>query len=233
MKGMKKFTKVTALSLVVFMFVLVLGIQSADATATIFLDDNAGNTVTIVDEGTGDTLAGWGQVGYNGPLGIWTVNVTNGFTYPLLGTQTDAQMHLNSVDVSSSTGGTLDIWFSEINYGPLTLPGVETQASVTTAGTTSFTSYLDNTNTIFGTGNTIGSLGPYSNGSFAGSTTTAITASNPYSLTTYASITHGSGTNITSFDMELNVVPEPISSTLFLVGAGTLGFRRWRKKRAS
>lgn len=30
-----------------------------------------------------------------------------------------------------------------------------------------------------------------------------------------------------------NVVPEPLSSTLFIVGGATLGFRRWRKKKTS
>ena len=34
-------------------------------------------------------------------------------------------------------------------------------------------------------------------------------------------------------DAVITVVPEPISSTLFLVGAATLGFRRMRKKRVS
>ncbi|UCH45447.1 MAG: hypothetical protein JSV11_01720, partial [Nitrospiraceae bacterium] len=49
MKGMKKFTKVTALSLVVFMFVLVLGIQSADATAMLKLYD--GTYTILVEDG--------------------------------------------------------------------------------------------------------------------------------------------------------------------------------------
>jgi hypothetical protein len=31
--------------------------------------------------------------------------------------------------------------------------------------------------------------------------------------------------------IRLSVVPEPISSTLFIVGGATLGFRQWRKKR--
>ena len=34
-------------------------------------------------------------------------------------------------------------------------------------------------------------------------------------------------------DFTMAVVPEPISSTLFIVGGATLGFRQWRKRRAS
>ncbi len=45
--------------------------------------------------------------------------------------------------------------------------------------------------------------------------------------TTYGSLsTHW---NSSDFLMDLTVVPEPISSTLFVVGAATLGFRRLRK----
>jgi len=45
--------------------------------------------------------------------------------------------------------------------------------------------------------------------------------------------TYGSqGTQLVNSDflMDLTVVPEPVSSTLFLVGGATLGFRRFRKK---
>jgi len=34
-------------------------------------------------------------------------------------------------------------------------------------------------------------------------------------------------------DHSTAVVPEPVSTTLFLVGSATLGFRQWRKKRAA
>jgi hypothetical protein len=43
-----------------------------------------------------------------------------------------------------------------------------------------------------------------------------------------------SGDDIAIADFRFaTVVPEPVSSTLFIVGAATLGLRKWRKKRTS
>lgn len=43
--------------------------------------------------------------------------------------------------------------------------------------------------------------------------------------------TDGTGNDFALDDISMNVVPEPISSTLFLIGGATLGFRRLRKSK--
>jgi len=49
---------------------------------------------------------------------------------------------------------------------------------------------------------------------------------NPYMISYWPTITGGTGIN--------GVVPEPVSSTLFLIGAASLGARRyWKKRRAA
>lgn len=46
-------------------------------------------------------------------------------------------------------------------------------------------------------------------------------------------VTLPSGAVISSTTFSPSVVPEPVSSTLFLVGAGSLGFRQWRNRKAA
>jgi len=101
-------------------------------------------------------------------------------------------------------------------------------SSIVGSGTVSFDSYIDNTNALFGQGVLLGHLGPYTStdsGTTSGSIASLL---NPYSLTTKTtvSLTEGSMMQTTT---NVAIVPEPISSTLFLVGAATLGYRRFRK----
>ena len=241
MKGMKKFTKVTALSLVVFMFVLVLGIQSAHAqsgTPSILLWDGNGDinttSILIADGGTNDTSGLTNVVTYSGTYGVFSVVVSSGVQsgsdlLPVLG--------LNTFEVTTSTsGGTLYAWFSNTGFGPAPTPaGFDMSgslSSITGSGTVDFYSYTDNSNTLFGEGNLLGSLGTYSmvdSGSTSGS---AGSLSNPYSLTTKTVVTLAASSTMQT-TANVAIVPEPISSTLFIVGGATLGFRRWRKKRTT
>ena len=233
MKGMKKFTKVTALSLVVFMFVLVLGIQSADATATLRLSD--GTTIIDVADGSAkDSNPTTGAVTYNdtyGDFSFASVLVSTGVTYPLTGTIDYPVVHMDSVAVTGA--GTLDVYFSEIGFGPTGLRPFQSDIGGVAGSSVIGTTYVDGGNALFGTSTTLTTLGAYGPGSFSGTSTDFFNPTDPYSMTTHASITHTSAGQVTSLNLQVAVLPEPISSTLFLVGAGTLGFRRWRKKRAS
>lgn len=216
-------------------FILLASTQSSHAVATLKLDDGSGAPLLIADGSALDTNAAPGVVGYNGAYGAFSINVITGFVFPVLAAG-DPIMHLNSVNVSSSSSSTvmLDIFFSEINFGPYPFPGFFTEASTTTNGTTEFFSYIDNSNALFGQGTQTGHLGPFSNGSFAGTASSVVSPSNPFSLTTHARITHTGDNTISSFDLEVNVLPEPVSSALFVVGGATFGLRRfWRKRKIS
>jgi len=208
-------------------------IASAHAMPTLQLSDGT-TTIMIVDEGPGDALPGIiGGVGYMGSVGSFNLNVTTGFVTPLVGTYNQPMLNLSSVGVSSSgSGGTLTIMFTETGFGSITGDIFETKVGGTNHGAISFNTYVDNTNTAFGTGTLIGNLGATGVGAFDGSTSSIFAPSDPFSMTAVATITHGSGNKASSFGMSVNVVPEPISYALFIIGGTILGGRLYltRKK---
>lgn len=205
---------------------VLLSTQSAHALATIRLTD--GSTVLdIADGGMYDSNATAGVVTYVGGFnGIWTINVTTGITS---GSSSYPVLDLNSINVSSTSGGTLDILFSDVGFGATPTAEFITEWGGVTDGTISATSYLDSSNSLFGTATTIGTLGP-DVAAFSGTTYSVLDPADPYSLTSKVTLTHSAAGDTSSFNMKLSVVPEPVSSTLFIVGGVTLGFRRFRKK---
>ena len=239
-RGMKLYTKVTALSCIVFMCVLVLGIQSAHAASgnpAIRLWDGTGNVTTnsilIVDQGGNDTSLLANVVTYSGTYGAFDVIVSSGVQsgsdiLPVLG--------LNTFEVTSTSGGTLYAWFSNTGFGPAPTPaGFDMSGSISSilgSGTVDFYSYTDNSDTLFGEANLLAHLGPYSSsptgtgGSTSGSAGSLL---NPYSLTTKTVVSLNAG-SIMQTTANVAIVPEPVSTTLFIVGGATLGFRRFRKK---
>jgi len=57
------------------------------------------------------------------------------------------------------------------------------------SGTVNFYSYIDNSNTLFGEGTPLGSLGAYTSASYSGATSGSISSlSNPYALTAKTTI---------------------------------------------
>lgn len=75
------------------------------------MTDNLGNTVTVADQGIGDSNAANGALTFIGGLGglsTWTVNVTTGISDPIFPANSGfAKMDLNSVNVSTSGAGWL------------------------------------------------------------------------------------------------------------------------------
>lgn len=225
------------LSLVVFSLCVFLSSQSAHATATLQLYDGT-TTYTIADGSTTpglvDSSTDAGVVTWIGSIGVFNINITTGITYPALGSSTIPELDLTDVSISGSSGGTLEVWFSQTGFSLSSPATFDTTVGGTHDDTTSFYTYFDTSNTLFGTATTAGTLGPFVAGTnddpFSGLTSSTYALSSPFSLTSKAVITHSSGGQNTSFNLNLNVVPEPISSTLFIVGGATLGFRRFRKK---
>jgi hypothetical protein len=199
--------------------VATMGLMPVQAWAVPTLQlTSGGTTVTITDGGAGDANSAAGAVTFIGSIGDFFLNVSTGLTKPALGSATKPDIDLNSVN-SSTSAGTLTISFSETDYIGNGNLRFKTDVGGTTQGEASFTVYGDATNTLFGTGTTLASLGAFSGGAFSGSNSTRAEFNGPYSLTQVATITHpGSGT--TSYDIQTTI---PVPATLGLIGIGLVG----------
>lgn len=222
------------LFLLVCSFIISSSVQSAHALATLRLSD--GSTVIDIADGSGSDLSSTtGIVVYSGAVGNFGVNITTGITKPVVGSAGSPQLDLNDISITTTESGTLTIWFSETDFSFASSSAqFITSVGGTSDGTTSFQTYFDNNNALFGTTSSVGSLGAYVAGQaddpFSGVTNGIGSTDGSYSITAKATITHNASGENTSFNMNVNVVPEPVSSVLFIVGGATLGFRSFRKK---
>src|SRR5208282_5572230 len=109
MKGKMKKQIVTLAALTIL---LLLGSGSkALAVLQLTLTDDLGNTVTITDNGPGDTDPTVGSISFVGAVGSnpnWYINVTGGLSKPVLGSASAPELDITTLNYSYGAG-TLDI----------------------------------------------------------------------------------------------------------------------------
>lgn len=214
---------------VVFCLSLFLSATPTRADMWLSLDDGAGNSALLNDP-DGD-----GIITYFGSLGgttVWTLNVTTGISKPVIGGLNSAELHLNSVNVSSNGAGTITIKLTDTGY--ILPPEIGQVASLTSeyggvaGGIVQLTQILDPDNSEFAvtdTGNDVSLISPLiTAGAFSGTQVAASPVSAPFSLTEIAVIEHTSAGQITSFDLH-SVVPVPGAVLLGILGLGAVGIK--------
>jgi PEP-CTERM motif len=192
-------------------------LELTDGTNTALINSAGTLVLTGSASGTATANLSLGVFSFNGSVGNYAVNVSTGEGSPLLPV---GALDLNTVDTSGPTSGPLKIWWSEngittvFNGWTMTWGGT---LSTGTGGNVSDTAYEDSTNAFFGTGHTIGVIGPQGPGVVGGTLAAAVPGvTAPYSLSELITLNGVGPTTSYSGDASLTPgVPEPASVFLF------------------
>lgn len=194
---------------------LLLGFaQSSEATLMLSVTDGT-TTETVVGSS--------GAATFTSSIGTFAANVTTGISKPLIGSALLPILDLNSVDVTSQSGGggQLSILLTDTDFIGLggVIEALNTIGGTLSAGSFAVTTFLDCANTPFGQSTQLTSQS-LSGNPLSGSASTFVNGCDgTYSLTQLAVLTMP-GNAIFSGDSML-AVPEP--STIAIFGIGLLG----------
>jgi hypothetical protein len=192
---------------------------------------------------TSDLYAEQGAVGFSGSVGGFSMSVTLGMSQPLLGAE--GRMDLFNVSFSGGTGTlVVELWDTDFEtQGDGTR--FQTLVGGTTDGLLEIGTYADSSAAAFGTEYYLGggtfdgefdSESTFNGIAFAEDVATNISTnslSGAYSMGIRASITHTTGMEVSSFNVDLqsSAVPEPSAAVLAVMVLLALACCRFRRRR--
>ena len=181
--------------------------QSSDAAlppASLTLFDGI-NTIFVADGSGFDSNPTLGAITFNGVIGIWDINVSTGLTKPIIGSPSDPQMDLNSIDHSTGPGF-LKITFVDYGFTATSGSVVADIGGTQANGNARFRVFQD-MNLLTDSGTLTGT--PYTS-----SRSAPLSGLSPYSLTEEVVINH-TAAGTTSWDAALSVTPVPEGDAIF------------------
>lgn len=223
---------IPVLAAIAFLF----AVSSANAVPTLRLTQGS-TTFTVADGSALDANAAAGGVTFIGSVGTFTTNVSTGLTKPIIGSSSTPDIDLNSVDVSSGTGGSLTVAWSDTDFTSLSpvsinafIGGTSGLSVVPATSLISWSLYGSSANDLFGTGSLLWTSSFTGPGAFSDSLSNIIF--NPlgaYSLTLVATITHATA-QTSSFDFGAQGTPLPEPTPLALISLGLFILASYRLK---
>ncbi len=205
--------------------------QAMFATPELKLTSGASNTIVI---GSGNTVS-YSNSNFNG----WNISIVFGASNsPNL----TGPAGLFGIDITSLTatctggacsGNPLDVFLSDTGFTQPVGPGgfTATYSSTQSGGSTTLMAWDDTTNTIFGTGTPIGTVGPFTNSNHASVSGGGPAGPGQYSLTIEDIFNANGAPASFSTDGNITAIPEPgavllFGTTLVLCASSLLRRRR-------
>ncbi len=201
-----------------------VGLMAGGALAipVLTLTGSNGGSVVVEDESSLDLLTGTGlenMVSYVGVVDGWDVTTTFGSSLGLDGAPNmhlDGQVSLLSTG-NGNSGGTMTYSFMDTFLTPVNVDGWIAGIATNGAAGSEFTYDVLLDGSIIASSGIIGS----GIGGWTGATS-VLPSGTPYTLELVGTITHVSSTGSSSFDANLQPIPEPATMLLFGAGLVTL-----------
>jgi len=210
---------------------LLAFVPNAGATLQLTLI-SGGTTVTVNDNGPGDSNPFTGAITFIGSVGNWSLNITTGKS------GTNPLIDLNSQDTLTGNGtgiNTLTLEFTGTGFsGPVTQFSSAIGGTLANGVSASYIGYVDASNAMYGMATPIlptQNFGPCGSAgcAFSGTVFGGSVPAGSYSGTEVVILSGNNGagiSNTSSFDAALDAVPEPAGVLLLggalLFSAGTI-----------